>query len=454
MLRCPVLAGTRLAVRVRERLTVHQKRCVSATLVASLLLGLSAPPAVAGDNLSIQREISKNLIIDNETRFLREAGRPAPTPDHLPGPGEPEAPAEAQVSHNTAALPQFGYDPAAGAILGIKYSNVNFGPENRNLDVGATWSTEGEVNGDVTLSDPHLAGSRWIGIAQFAYALTPTKQFFGLGNDYTDGHVLSTHEAHATRALFTLARRLGPHLAVGATLGYSAVSIGRGNLQDKPSTLALFPDLPGLRGGQVSPASLSVVYNTQRDLTRPYHGWNVIAKVQRVAPVLGNRFNFTRYLFDASYLFPLGTPQRVVGLRFDTEYVSGSGNDLPFFEMASLGGANSLPGYFPDRFLGQRRTFVQAEYRTLLADFDFHHLWRVRIDGAVFAGAGRVYLSHSRLPSDLDVSAVSPDADGSWRPSYGAGLRIALSEALLARVEAGFSPESHGLFYLAFGTVF
>lgn len=361
---------------------------------------------------------------------------------------------EVVASHNAAALPQIGYDPQAGLILGVKYSNVNFGASNNNLDVGTTYSTEGEISSDVTLSDPHLGNSQWIGIAQFRYQLIPTKQFFGLGNNQTDGHVLSTHGIHATRALFTLARRLVPHLAVAATLGYSSLTIGRGKLNEKPSTLDRFPALPGIHGGGVSPASLSLVYNTQHDLTRPYHGWNVVAKVQRVAPVLGNQFNYTRYLFDASYLFPLGSPEHVVGFRFDTEYIRGSGNDLPFFEFASIGGADNLSGYFPDRFLGQRRTFIQAEYRTLLADFNFRHIWHVRIDGAIFAGAGRVYLSQSRLPADLNIQDVSPNPTHAWRPSYGAGLRIALSEALLARVDAGFSPESHGLFYLAFGTTF
>lgn len=433
---------------------MQYKQWLFIPLSTCLLLGVATSPALAGENLSIQREVSKILIIDNESQALRATGQPIPKGGRITRPTQSEAPREVVVSHNAAALPQIGYDPSAGAIFGVKYSNVNFGAGNNNLDIGTTYSTEGEISGDLTLSNPHLGASQWMGIAQFGYQLTPTKQFFGLGNDQTDGHVLSTHELHATRALFTLGRRIAPHLAVALTLGYSSLTIGRGKLEDKPSTLERYPGLPGIHGGRVSPASLSLVYNTQRDLTRPYHGWNVMAKVQRVAPALGNQFNYTRYLFDASYLFPLGSPTHVLGLRFDTEYVHGSGNDLPFFEFASLGGVYNLSGYFPDRFLGQRRTFVQAQYRTLLADFDFRHLWRVRIDGAIFAGAGRVYLSRSRLPADLNMEDVSPNPTHAWRLSYGAGVHIALGEALLARVEAGFSPESHGLFYLAFGTTF
>jgi predicted ABC-type transport system involved in lysophospholipase L1 biosynthesis ATPase subunit len=38
--------------------------------------------------------------------------------------------------------------------------------------------------------------------------------------------------------------------------------------------------------------------------------------------------------------------------------------------------------------------------------------------------------------------------------SYGGGLRIALSQALVARIDVGFSDEETGLVYLAFGHAF
>ena len=40
------------------------------------------------------------------------------------------------------------------------------------------------------------------------------------------------------------------------------------------------------------------------------------------------------------------------------------------------------------------------------------------------------------------------------RYSYGGGLRIALSSGLVARLDAGFSPEEKGLIYLTFGHTF
>jgi len=42
----------------------------------------------------------------------------------------------------------------------------------------------------------------------------------------------------------------------------------------------------------------------------------------------------------------------------------------------------------------------------------------------------------------------------SFRYSYGGGLRIGLSEALVARIDVGFSDEERGLVYLDFGQTF
>ena len=46
------------------------------------------------------------------------------------------------------------------------------------------------------------------------------------------------------------------------------------------------------------------------------------------------------------------------------------------------------------------------------------------------------------------------NASYALRYSYGGGIRIALSEALVARIDVGFSDEEQGLTYLEFGQTF
>ncbi len=422
-----------------------------------LLICAYVAPALASGSLESERAIGKVIIIDNESRALQAAGAPSVQPTRPPKAGEPEAPQEVTTSHNVAILPQLGYDPALGAILGVKYSNINFGPSSMNLDIGATQSTEGQTAVDVVWTAPHLLESDFIGLVRLHYELTPTQDFFGLGNNQLgrDPDPLSTHGFHQTSVLFTLGRRLAPHWVGTITAGYDRVSIGHGKLKDQPATLERFPALPGAHGGMNNPLSLSLIYNNRHDLTRPTQGWNAVARVQHVGPELGNDFDYTRYQAEAGYVHPVFGPEHVIGARVGGEYVDGAGDDLPFFEFASLGGADDLRGFFPGRFLGQSRIFAQVGYKTLLFDFDFYDIWRVRIDGALFAGAGRVFLSRSKLPAALRSNTdVAPSLTDQFRYSYGGGLRIALSEALVARLDAGFSKESKGLVYLVFGNTF
>lgn len=204
------------------------RKLAAGLLVAACLQGIGVLPARAAENLDLQRSMGKIVIIDNERRALSEAGTEPRPSDELPKPGEPEAPEALKTSHNMAALPQVGYDPAAGAILGVEYKDINFGASNMNLEVGATQSTQGQTELDAILAAPHLLGTGFIGVAQLGYHLIRTQRFYGLGNNDVGGDALSTHEYRATSLLITLGRRLAPHWVVAATVGYDRTGISAG----------------------------------------------------------------------------------------------------------------------------------------------------------------------------------------------------------------------------------
>lgn len=422
-----------------------------------LTLGATSAGQAAEGDLDLERSVGQFIVLDNERRAIADGEAATKRHTGLARPGEPEAPEALDSSHNVAVLPQLGYDPEVGFIFGGKFSDINFGDAHMNLDIGATQSTGGETDLDATWGVPHVLGSDFIGLVRFQYELRPTTDFYGLGNNDVGDRAISQHEYHGTSLLFTLARRLAPHWVAAGTVGYDRITIGPGDPEhDKRSTTDAFSNLPGIKGGYNNPLSLSIIYNTRRDLTRPEQGWNVIGKVTHVGPELGNDFNYTRFTGDASYIRPIGSPDHLLGVRLDGQYVTGSGNDLPFYEFASLGGFGNLEGFYPDRFLGQSRVFARVGYQQLLADFDFRNIWRVRLDGTVFGGAGRVFLDRSRLPGDLvgQTSEVAPGLSDDLQFSYGAGLHIALGEALSTRLDVGFSGESKALVYLSFGNAF
>ena len=95
----------------------------------------------------------------------------------------------------------------------------------------------------------------------------------------------------------------------------------------------------------------------------------------------------------------------------------------------------------------------RSEARGRIFEFDMFDWWRVVIDGAVFTDIGRVFLPGK----DLAFQGGDPGSlktTDEVRVSGGGGLRFALSEAILIRLDAGFSEEETGLIYLTFGQTF
>jgi outer membrane protein assembly factor BamA len=403
-------------------------------------------------SLLARREMSALDTIDSEQRIA----------DSLPDQGEKEP--ENQKTRRWAILPQAGYDPAAGLVFGAKVTDRSLFGRNMTLDVDVTYSTNQHQSARVGLEVPRLWNDRLLAFTDGSWALDPQREFFGLGNNDIGPESISTYEIQDFGGTFTVGWRITPNLAFNLGVVGRDVAIRRGDALSScqaadrsdvspcPFTVDTEPNLVGIPGGYLVSFSSSLVFDTRDSMIRPTHGWRLILKVDHTNRSLGD-FEFTRYSGDASYLNSFFDERLVVGLRFNGEYVDGP--SIPFWELATLGGADTLRGFYPYRFLGEARVLGTFELRGKLVEFDFFDLWRVRIDGVAFIESGRVFLNEGDLQEEfsLDSDIVGRIFDD-FQYSYGPGLRIALSEALVARIDAGFSDEETGLLYLTFGHTF
>jgi outer membrane protein assembly factor BamA len=395
-------------------------------------IALAGSPALARENLETER-----LLAD----VIQQ--------------GEMEKEGSIPRSQGWAVLPQVGYSPEKGPNGGIKFTDRNATASRLTIDFEGGYALKGQQTVAFAVLAPHLLDDVVIAAIQGEYAYDPTKEFFGLGNNDVGPDPLSTNSYRPFSALATLAIRPMRRLNAAFTIGLSYVQIGEGVLEDStPSTEEAFPDLVGIKGGWSNPISFSLVYTNREEITRPTRGWNLIAKVQHVNKNLGSDYQFTRFIADASYLYPFLTRRQVLGLRVGGEYIDAKSREVPFYEFASLGGAHDLRGFFQDRFLGRSRLMINGEYRLKLFDFNFFDWWHVRIDGVAFGDMGRVFLDDADVKSQLGASDFVPSVFRDFRYSYGGGMRIALGEAILARIDVGFSNEETGLVYLTFGHIF
>jgi outer membrane protein assembly factor BamA len=352
-------------------------------------------------------------------------------------------------------LPQLGYDPEQGPKAGIKFVGRNLGGTGLTLDFNMTAALKGQQSYSIGVLHAELFNGRLITALNAGFFSDPTREFFGLGNNEVGSMPLSTHRVQRIDSEFTVAWRLFEPFAVALSAGYRNMQIGRGTARDAiPFTVDAFPNLTGVDGGHTIPLTLSLIYNSRHDVTRPTRGWSLIAEVEYVNRSLGSDFEFTRLSLDVSYLLPLMTRRQLLAFRLDGVHMLGDLDDIPFYELTELGGSDSLRGFFAERFLGKSRLLGTVEYRLKLLDFQFFNLWQVRIDGVGFIEAGRVFLDGDEIDRQFTPDQLGSRLSKDIQYSYGGGLRIALGQSILARIDVGFSDEESALVYLTFGQTF
>jgi surface antigen Omp85-like protein len=367
-------------------------------------------------------------------------------------------PTDQSSKGNWAILPQVGLSPEKGANGGIKLTDRDFTRLHLTFDLGASAAVKGQMHVDSILISPSL-GTDWLmGLAEGEYYNDPTKEFFGLGNNDVGPDHLSTNRYERWYGTLALGVRASRRVTLVLGGAYNDVVISHGHLEKQhnetvPSTGTLFPNMSGINGGTTNPLTFAVLFNDRQDLARPTRGWSIIAKATWVPEALGNDFHYTRYNLDMSYLYPLLTRRQVIGLNAGGQYLDTGQRHVPFYELAAEGGSRDLRGYFQDRFLGDSNVVANAEYRLKLFDFDWG--WHIQIDGVAFGDAGRVFMGDDDVAAELgQTDQPTPSTHDTFRFSYGGGTRIALGEALVARIDVGFSDEETGLVYLVFGHTF
>jgi outer membrane protein assembly factor BamA len=356
-----------------------------------------------------------------------------------------------------ALLPQVGYGPDTGPVGGFKVSHRDLLHRGITLDVDGTYALNRQQRLVVSLGWPHGFDDRLLVLFRSRWDRDPTMEFFGLGDNDVGPDPASTHLIERAGGDLLVGWRPTAHLALSVAMGLAHVHIGRGERDDMdtPFTLDRFPDLPGVDGGFVNPIELSLVWNTRDNIVRPTTGWRGIVKVAHTNHALLSDFEFTRYVADLSRTFSSPSGRHILSIRLDGAYIDGPKREIPFWELEALGGDDTLRGFFPNRFRGQSRALASLEYRTRLTAFDFFDLWHVQIDGVLFGEAGRVFFNRNELSDEfaLDRNVIRRVVQD-LKYSYGPGIRIGLSEALVARIDVGFSEEEKGLVYLAFGQTF
>ena len=186
-----------------------------------------------------------------------------------------------------------------------------------------------------------------------------------------------------------------------------------------------------LRSTLVAGAGPVLLLDTRDRLTFPTAG--AYAELSATFTGLGGDYSFGRYLLDLRRYVALDQRPRhrhVLAMQLYGQFHAG---EVPFRELAPLGGISLLRGYYEGRYRGRQLLAAQAEYR--------FPVWR-RFGGVAFVGLGDVGY---RL-SDFNHP----------KPAGGAGLRFTFDrrERLNVRADYGVGQGGSGGFYFSIGEAF
>jgi outer membrane protein assembly factor BamA len=146
--------------------------------------------------------------------------------------------------------------------------------------------------------------------------------------------------------------------------------------------------------------------------------------------------------FDARGYIPLGSSRTSLALRSrGLLKKTKGGSQIPFYNLAYLGGRDYVRGYDSYRFRGNNLLMLSTELRQTV----YKKTDRRGLDVFGFADSGQVW-GDSRSTTDPAILANQNFSSSNWRTGVGGGLQYRHSQSFAGRVEVGRSNEGFKLY--------
>jgi hypothetical protein len=266
---------------------------------------------------------------------------------------------------------------------------------------------------------------KWILSNQLSFSYFPDK-FWGRGPTAE----ASAEEPYAFRQLYFnphLQRRINDQLFIGLSYEFQrvmTVEYKDGGLFDKEN-------IPGRKPYTISGLGLSITKDDRNHAFTPNRGELLQLIATYFGPQLGSAYTYSTLLIDTRKYFKIGR-QSVLAVQGFGQLAFG---DVPLRSLATLGGNNSMRGFYDGRFRDENQIVAQAEYRFPIAG---------RFGAAVFANCGDVAREVNKFTFQY------------LKFTAGAGLRFQLNrkENLNLRIDYGVGNYGSRGFYVELAEAF
>lgn len=261
---------------------------------------------------------------------------------------------------------------------------------------------------------------------QIDFSYFPDK-FWGLGNNTNDA-AIEPYDFKQYYIYLHLLRRLKNNFFIGSIVEFQhllEINYEAGGAFDKEN-------IAGRNRYISSGLGVSAIYDNRNDAFAPNKGGYFLTSFTQYNAVFGSDFNYANIIIDARKYYRL-YKQNVLALQAYS--LTNVGSEIPIRSIASLGGANSMRGYYNGRYRDKQLFVLQSEFRFSLYK---------RFAAVAFASLGDV--AHSI--ADISISNL--------KYSFGGGLRFALNktEKLNLRIDYGIGKGANSGLYIQLGEAF
>ncbi|AZQ63279.1 hypothetical protein EI427_13815 [Flammeovirga pectinis] len=280
---------------------------------------------------------------------------------------------------NILPSPAFTYSPKTDVVLGIyllyqfKMDRRDYStrPSNINFYYGSSFKGQNFLSSEHTiLTNKEKFFLKGI----IEYKNTP-EQLFGIGPNSSDDYILSEYTSFEfkERVLY----QFRPKLFVGGRLRY--ITLFDFTYNDQENNSIPPPNVTGAEGGHYLGFGPVLMYDKRNSILTPTQNYYLDFAATFYASSLEDG-GFATIELDARRYLDFDTDGKRV-LAFQGLMKSTFGN-VPFNELALLGGKQILRGYTLGRFRDEHYLQLQAEFRATLIG---------RFGATAFAGTGTVY---------------------------------------------------------------
>ena len=310
------------------------------------------------------------------------------------------------------------YDGKTG--FGARYVQRNLAGKGSRLAVTATAGLNERRYVEAALDRVPLGSPRLTGRVTALHFFWSDEPFFGVGQD-TDESDETSYALEQTSAQLAVTWNPRARIAVDANLVYEHNDAGPGG--DPNSSTTQDPTLAGVPDRvNLMQLRLGFLRDGLDHPGRPTKGSAIACVASVVAPTEDQDLGFMRFEADVSRYVHL-FHGRTLRLRAAASVAEPfSGNQIPFYELAELGGRETLRGFERGRFHDQGSLLGSVEYR--------YPIQPRLMDAVFFADVGRVF-------ADLGKDEV----EDAVHSNFGVGLRAWDRGGVLMTFDVGFSRE-------------